>query len=52
MTIQTLKNTKVHDPIRRKGLSVFPLSLPVERPTDAKIADDTLEVSEIGRAHV
>ncbi|MGA1362108.1 MAG: ARPP-1 family domain-containing protein [Ilumatobacteraceae bacterium] len=52
MTIQTLKNTKVHEPIRRKGMSVFPLSLPVERPTDAKIADDTLVVSELPTATV
>ena len=52
MTIQTLTQTKVHDPIRRKGLSVFPLSLPVERPTDAKLADDSLEVSELETATV
>jgi len=52
MTIQTLTATKVHEPIRRKGMSVFPLSLPVERPTDAKIADDTLVVSELPTATV
>ncbi|MFM8553030.1 MAG: ARPP-1 family domain-containing protein [Acidimicrobiales bacterium] len=52
MTIQTLTNTKVHEPIRRKGMSVFPLSLPVERPAGTKIADDTLVVSELPTATV
>jgi hypothetical protein len=52
MSLRTLKNITVGTPIRRKGLTIFPLSATGGRPSNAKLADDTLIVSELETAHV
>ena len=45
MTVATIKNITIGRPVRRKGLSIFPLSVPGTRAHGAKIADDTLVVT-------
>ena len=48
MPIAQLAGTTVGKPFRYKTLSIFPLSLPIVRHNGTRIADDTLEVSEVG----
>jgi len=52
MTVATIKNITIGQPVRRKGLSIFPLSVPGTRAHGAKIADDTLVVTELTSANV
>lgn len=52
MTITQITRTTIGKPIHRKGLTIFPLSLPIDRTGGARVADDTLEVSELPSATV
>lgn len=52
MTVKDIARTKVGTPFRSKGLALFPLSLPIERHDGVKLADDTLQVSELASATV
>lgn len=52
MSLKTLVSTKVGQPIRHGGVSIFPLYLENPRPSAAVVADDALVVSELDSATV
>ncbi|MEY4995605.1 MAG: hypothetical protein RLZ67_330 [Actinomycetota bacterium] len=52
MALDTLTKTKVGNPIQRGGISLFPLFLEEETDSQAVVADDSLEVSELDSATV
>ena len=52
MNITTIKTAKIGTPYRNKGLSIFPLSLPLDCTNGVTLADDSLQVSELTTASV
>jgi hypothetical protein len=52
MALDALTKTTVGNPLRREGISLFPLFLETEKDSAAVLADDSLEVSELDSATV
>ena len=52
MTMKTIATAKVGQPVRHRGVSIFPLYLETKHPSSAVVADDSLEVSELESASV
>lgn len=52
MTVKELTKARIGEPTRHGKLLVFPVTLAGDRPTDVRIADETLEVSELETASV
>ena len=52
MTVTELTKARIGQPTRHGKLLVFPVTLTGDRPTDVRIADETLEVSELESASV
>jgi hypothetical protein len=52
MGIDTLTQAKVGQPANYKGLQIFPVTFGSGRPDGVRIADDTLQVSELDSATV